>query len=152
MSKILCLFLLSGGVLLAQDHPNFSGDWKLDTAKSQSSGAKATELAIKQDGDTISVTTEEDGKPFEFKCATNGQNCKRKGEPGEVSMYYNGPVLVELDMEGHNNDRVVKKRLRLGADGKSMEMELIPVNPPGPSEKLVFAKSETQQASAATGK
>jgi hypothetical protein len=151
MNKILCLFLVSGALSLAQDHPNFSGDWKLDTAKSQGSEAKAKELAIKQDGDTISVTTEEDGRALEFKCATNGQNCKRKGEPGEVSVYYNGPVLVELDMD-HNGDHVIKKRLRLANDGKSMEMELMRVSPPGPSEKLVFAKSETQQASTATGK
>lgn len=140
MNKILCLLLVSGAVSLAQDHPNFSGDWQLDNAKSQGAQAKAIQLAIKQDGDTISVTSEEDGKSLEFKCATNGQNCKRKGEPGEVSMYYNGPVLVELDMEGHSGDHVIKKRLHLADDGKSMEIEVMPISPPGPAEKLVFAK------------
>jgi hypothetical protein len=97
-------------------------------------------LAIKQDGDTIAVTSEEDGKSLEFKCATNGQNCKRKGEPGEVSLYYNGAVLVELDMDGHDSDHVIKKRLHLAGDGKSMEMEVMRISPPGPAEKLVFAK------------
>jgi len=151
MSKVLCLFLLSGALALAQDHPNFSGNWKLDTAKSQGSEAKAIDMTIQQDGDTISVTSQEDGKSLEFKCATNGQNCKLKGESGEVSLYYNGPVLVELDMEGHG-DRVIKKRLRLADDGKSMEMEVMRVNPPGPTEKLVFAKNDAQQVSSASTK
>ncbi|HLH30647.1 MAG TPA: hypothetical protein VKY31_05555 [Terriglobia bacterium] len=152
MTKILCLFLVSGALSLAQDHPNFSGDWKLDTAKSQASETKAMELAIKQDGDDISITGQQDGKSLEFKCATTGQNCKRKGEAGEVSMYYNGPVLIELDMDGHNGDHVVKKRLQLADGGKSMEMDVMRISPPGPSEKLVFAKSEPQQVSAAAAK
>jgi hypothetical protein len=152
MTKILCLFLVSGALSLAQDHPNFTGDWKLDAAKSQASETKAMGLSIRQTGDDISVTAHEDGRSVEFKCATNGQNCKRKGEPGEVSMYYNGPMLVELDMDGHNSDHVIKKRLQLANDGKSLEMELMRISPPGPSEKLVFSKSEPQQVSAATGK
>lgn len=140
MTRTLCLFFLSGTLLLAQDHPNFSGDWQLDTAKSEGAQAKAIQLAIKQDADTIAVTSDEDGKSLEFKCATNGQNCKRKGEPGEVSLYYNGPILVELDMDGHNGERVIKKRLQLADGGKSMQVEVMRISPPGPSEKLVFAK------------
>ncbi len=128
MTKILCLFLVSGALSLAQDHPNFSGDWKLDTAKSQASETKAMELAIKQDGDDISITGQQDGKSLEFKCATTGQNCKRNG------------------------DHVVKKRLQLADGGKSMEMDVMRISPPGPSEKLVFAKSEPQQVSAAAAK
>lgn len=147
MSKILCLLLVSGALSLAQDHPNFSGDWKLDTAKSQGSDIKATELTIHQDGDSITVTGQKDGKSLEFKCATNGQNCKRKGESGQVSMYYNGPVLVELDMNG---DHVTKKRLRLADDGKTIEMEVTPISPPGASEKLVFAKSDAQPVNTAS--
>lgn len=138
MNKILCLFLLSGAVSLAQDHPNFTGDWQLDTAKSQGVEAKAMEIAIKQDGDAIAVTLEEDGRSVEFKCSTDGRNCKRKGGPGEVSLYYNGAMLIELDMEG--NDHVIKKRLHLADDGKAMEMEVMRISPPGPEAKLVFAK------------
>jgi hypothetical protein len=149
MSKILCLLLVSGALSLAQDHPNFTGDWKLDTAKSQGSDAKAIELTIQQDGDNIAVTGQRDGKSLEFKCATNGQNCKRKGESGQVSMYYNGPVLVELDMNG---DHVTKKRLHLANDGKAMEMEVTPISPPGASEKLVFAKSDSQPVDTASKK
>jgi hypothetical protein len=140
MNKILCLFPLSGALSFAQDHPNFSGDWQLDTAKSEGARAKAIQLAIKQEGDTIAVTSEEEGQSLEFKCATTGQNCKRKGEPGEVSIYYNGAVLVELDMDGNNGDHVIKKRLDFAHGGKSMEIAVMRISPPGPSEKLVFAK------------
>jgi|SRR5690348_3600171 hypothetical protein len=149
MNKVLCLLLVSGALSLAQDHPNFSGDWKLDTAKSQGADVRAVELTIHQDGDNIAVTGQRDGKSIEFKCATNGQNCKRKGESGQVSMYYNGAVLVELDMNG---DHVTKKRLHLADDGKAMEMEVTPISPPGASEKLVFTKSDAQPVNTASTK
>ena len=37
-----------------------------------------------------------------MKCGTNGKNCKGKpdGEPGEVTFYYNGAMLVETDFLG----------------------------------------------------
>lgn len=139
MKKIFCLFLFSGMIVLAQDHPNFSGNWQLDANKSENPHAKDIALAIQQDDDSITVTSQEEGKSLEFKCATNGQNCKMKGEPADVSVYYNGALLVELDME-HNGDHVIKKRIHMGNDGKTLEVELMRVNPPGPTEKLVFTK------------
>ena len=52
--------------------------------------------------------------------------------------YYNGPTLIETDVMGHEKDRVVKKRIKLGEDGKTMEVEVQYINPKGDTERLVF--------------
>lgn len=140
MTKLLCLILLSSTLVIAEDHPNFSGTWQLDSSKSQGSTSGAVALSIHQDNDQITLVSDEGGKSVTIKCSTNGQNCKMEGGAGEVSMYFNGAMLVELDMEGHNGERVTKKRLQMGDDGKTLEIEVLRITPPGPSEKLVFAK------------
>ncbi len=140
MTRLWLAFAIAGATLIAQDHPNFSGTWQLEADKSENAHSKSISLAIQQDQDSISVNSDDEGRAMQFKCSTNGQNCKAKGEPAEVSIYFNGPMLVELDTE--HGDHVVKKRLHMGADGQTLEMELMRVNPPGPTEKLVFAKKQ----------
>jgi hypothetical protein len=125
------------------EHPNFTGTWHLDTTKSQiHSKLQATAWAIQQSEDSISIDQQIKGKSEVLKCGTNGSNCKGKpdGESAEVTFYYNGAMLVETDFLGHDKDRVVKKRLKLAQDGKSMEIEVLHVNPQGPTEKWVFEK------------
>lgn len=150
MNRFLLVFLIAGAAVLeqavfepaafAQDHPNFSGNWQLEADKSENAHAKNISLAIQQNDDNIAMTADDEGKAMVFKCSTDGKNCKAKGEPAEISIYYNGPMLVELDTE--HGDHVIKKRLHMGADGKTLEMELMRVNPPGPTEKLVFVKKQ----------
>lgn len=147
MKRLFCLMLTSIAMILADDHPNFTGEWQLDARKSTdanktSDGAHASNmvLSIQQDDSAIAMKSDEEGKPVEFRCATNGQNCKIKGESAEVSLYYNGPTLVELEMEGHNGEHVIKKRFHMDDGGKKLEMEVMRINPPGPAEKLVFTK------------
>jgi hypothetical protein len=146
MKTTVSLFLLGGAwCLLAQDasKPNFSGTWQLDTAKSEiHTKVESTAWAIHQDDNSIAIDEQIKGHPLTLKCGTNGANCKGKpdGETGEVMFYYNGAMLVETDFLGHDKDRVVKKRLKMGADGKTMEIEVLHVSPQGPTERWVFDK------------
>jgi hypothetical protein len=41
-----------------------------------------------------------------------------------VSIYYNGPVLVELETKG---EKVVKRRFSILPSGNSMKVEVIPI-------------------------
>jgi hypothetical protein len=153
MKLIVPLLLLSGASsLLAQDsaRPNFTGTWRLDQTKSEiRSKVEAPAWAIHQDGNSIEIDQEIKGHVQQLKCGTTGANCKGKpdGESGEVMFYYNGAMLVETDFLSH--DRVVKKRLRMGPDGKTMEIEVLHVNPQGPVEKWVFEKQADEVKSAA---
>jgi len=145
MKPSLTLLLLGAVCLLGQpaDHPNFTGSWQLDTAKSEiHTKVQATAWAIQQSGDSIAINQQLGAKTEVVKCGTNGSNCKAKpdGQAGEVMFYYNGAMLVETDFFGHDKDRVVKKRLKLAADGKTMEIEVQHVSPLGPTEKWVFEK------------
>jgi hypothetical protein len=141
------ILLLPCLLLLAQDaaHPNFTGTWHLDTAKSQIlTKLEATDWAIHQDDTSIVIDQQAPGHPSTVKCGTDGTNCKAKpeGETGEVMFYYNGAMLVETDFIGRSKDRVVKKRMKLGEDGKTMEIEVLHISPQGPPEKWVFAKTK----------
>jgi hypothetical protein len=138
-------FLLPCLLLFAQDvaHPNFTGTWHLDTAKSQIlTKLDATDWAIRQDDTSIAIDNQAQGHTASLKCGTDGSNCKAKpeGEAGEVTFYYNGAMLVETEFIGRSKDRVVKKRMKLGDDGKTMEIEVLHISPQGPTEKWVFAK------------
>ena len=146
MKPSLTFFLLGGALLLfgqTADRPNFTGSWQLDTARSEiHSKVQATAWAVEQSNDSIAISQRLGAKTEVVKCGTNGSNCKAKpdGESGEVMFYYNGAMLVETDFLGRDKDRVVKKRLKLAADGKTMEIEVQHVNPVGPTEKWVFEK------------
>jgi hypothetical protein len=146
MKLLLPCFLLGACCCLpAQDaaHPNFTGTWHLDPAKSQiHTKVDVTEWAIRQDDNSIAIDEQMPGHTESLKCGTDGSNCKAKpeGEAGEVMFYYNGGMLVETDLLGHSKDHVVKKRMKMGDGGKTMEIEILHVSPAGPTEKWVFAK------------
>jgi len=134
---------MAGGAAGAE-HPNLSGTWALDTAHSQirESKLKAETLEIQQKEDEVQMADEETaggkGHKLEFKCLADGAMCKAKDE--SVMVYYNGPALVVLEMRKANVN-VLKKRLTLSDDGKTLTVELVHVAPPGlKDEALTFVK------------
>jgi hypothetical protein len=145
--RLLLPFLVATGVvgLFAQSgsHPNFTGNWHFDAAKSEVRVKyEVTDRAIQQDGDSIVINEQVKGQTVSMKCGTEGNSCKAKldGENGEVMFYFNGEMLVETDFLGRDKGRVVKKRIKLAGDGKTMEIEVLHVNPVAPPEKWVFEK------------
>jgi len=138
------LVSLFAGLCAAGDaHPNFSGNWHFDAAKSEvRAKLEVADWSIKQDDDSIAIDEQVKGHAVSVKCGTDGKSCKAKpdGETGEVMFYYNGEILVETDFLGHDKGHVVKKRLKLVSDGKTMEIEVLHVNPVAPPEKWVFEK------------
>lgn len=115
------------------DRPDLNGSWQL----------KGETLAIVQKEDSIQitdVTTDTDGKDtkVDLQCNTLGKECKSKGE--QVSFWYNGPMLVMMEMR-RGNEVVIKKRLKPSEDGKTLSMEVIHIVPPAEkSETLTFVR------------
>jgi hypothetical protein len=146
MRQVLLGVLICGcASLLADDsaHPNFTGNWLLDAAKSEvHTKAPASAWDIRQTDDTISISEQLQGKTESMTCEISTKACKTKveGEAAEVTFYFNGNMLVETDLLGHGKDRVVKKRLKLAADGKTLEIEVMHITPVAPAEKWVFEK------------
>jgi len=73
----------------------------------------------------------------EFECNTIGRECavKDAGRKSKVSMWFNGPKLVELETKGA---QVVKRRFSITGDGDAMELETIPIAPAGKVETSHF--------------
>lgn len=142
--KILALLLAPAFLLLpyatAGDHPDFSGSWKLNSSQSKIKDSKlATECAkvtIEQKEAEISLS-EADGHAIH--CSTAGKDCESKSS--NVSFWFNGPKLVQIEYAGHAGDHVRKRLLSLSADGKSMQMEVIPISPAGETSLLAFDKT-----------
>lgn len=79
-----------------------------------------------------------DQKMVEIECETTGKDCKVKdsGKSAKVSMWYSGRNLVSLETRG---DEVVKRRFDVD-DGGALEVETIPIQPAGKTEKLEFRR------------
>lgn len=75
----------------------------------------------------------------EFECNTVGKECavKDAGRKSKVSMWFNGPKLVELETKGA---QVVKRRFSIAGDGDAMELETIPIAPAGKVETSHFKR------------
>jgi hypothetical protein len=59
------------------------------------------------------------------------------GHDAKVSLWYNGPKLVEMVTEGAH---AVKRRYAVSADGANLGVEIIPVVPEGRPETLTLLR------------
>jgi hypothetical protein len=75
----------------------------------------------------------------DYVCNTSGRDCdiKREGRDAKVSLWYNGPTLVEMMTEGSH---VVKRRYAPASEGTALEVEVIPIVPEGRTEKLALLR------------
>ena len=73
------------------------------------------------------------------------QECKIKdeGHNATVMMYFNGPKLVENETIG---SRIIRKRYSVTDDGNTMQIEVIPIEPEGKTEVIVFKRAAAQSA------
>lgn len=126
-------------VCIAADKPDFSGTWRQETP----AGEPAPVLEIKQSDTEFRVSTAA-GQPnaSEVTCNMVGKQCQAliDGEKVAVSYWFNGPTLIEMAIEGKNNDRVTETRRTLSEDGRTMLVEVIPIVPAGDSRKVVFKR------------
>ena len=75
----------------------------------------------------------------DFTCGTGGANCEIKtgGKKATVSLWFNGPSLVEMETKGPD---VIKRRFRILPANGTMEMEVIPIVPGGKTETYGFKR------------
>jgi hypothetical protein len=127
--------------------PDLNGVWHLQTSLSEVHSHIPPQLTwqIEQSDNSIHLIerSEEKKSTADIRCATDGHDCKVKdeGHTVQVSFYYNGPALIELESEGQNRDTVTKKRMHLSSDGATLTVEVIHVFPTGRApEKLVLTR------------
>jgi hypothetical protein len=123
----------------ASSAPDLSGTW-LDTSNG------ALKLALTEKGDKIQVReTDGDRVTADYTCALSGEQCdvKEDGHPVKVMIYYNGSKLVEIKQRGSD---VEKRRFSLSDDGKTMQVESIPLSSSGKSSTHTYRKEDSQVA------
>jgi len=78
-------------------------------------------------------------KMAQYESNTVGKECtiEDAGRRTKVSLWFNGPKLVELETRG---DHVVKRRFSVSDDGNTLEVETIPIFPAGKSETAHFTR------------
>lgn len=117
--------------------PDLSGTW-LDSSNS------AQRITFTEKGDSIQVR-ESDGTRViaDYRCNLTGTQCevKEDGKPVKVMIYYNGSKLVEIKERGND---VEKRRFSLGKDGKTMQMEVIPLSSQGKTITRSYQKEDSQ--------
>lgn len=135
-ASIVAFSLLVAGSTFADDgavRDKLTGKW-------QSDGNGDTWI-LKEAGDSIHVSNSSNAQIVaEFDCNTVGKECavKRSGHKATVSMWFNGEKLVELETTG---DRVVKRRFSVTGNGDTMDLEVIPITPIGPTAIMHFKRS-----------
>lgn len=117
------------------DRARLAGSWV------QANGSGAWVIDSRPDG--LHITQIEGSDPVaDFQCNTEGQSCNIKisGHKATVSMYYNGPALVQLETRG---DQVVKRRFSVLPSGDSMKVEVTSMNGAAAgTQELEFQRGE----------
>lgn len=120
--------------------PDISGTWVESTNE-------AIKWVFTSKDDSMHVR-EMDGDRLvaDFTCVVDGQECavKEDGRPLKVMLYYNGPVFVAIRERGND---VTKERITVSPDGKTLEVETVPLSETQKSEKLTFERQQTSSES-----
>jgi hypothetical protein len=131
--------LLVAGMALADDEASrakLMGSWQTADA-----AAKDTAVwTISEKGDTLHVITSTAGRTMaEFDCDSFGHECTIKvaGHTAKVSLWYNGPKLVEMETRG---SFVWKRTFLITGDGDTMELEQTQIAPAPKSETMHFKR------------
>src|SRR5580700_608097 len=116
------------------DRAHLIGSWV------QSGGSDGWIINSLPDG--LHITQIEGSSPVaDFQCNTEGNSCniKLSGHKATVSMYYNGPALVQLETKG---DRVVKRKFSILPSGNTMKVEVTPMSGEVHTQELEFERGQ----------
>jgi hypothetical protein len=141
--RLTLILLLSLGVGASaddqSDRQKLMGSWELQNPAENIPAASWTFSAT---GHSMRVKQLEGGsKVADFECETEGTPCEIKtgGKRAMVSLWYNGPLLVEMETKGPD---VVKRRFKILPASDTMEMEVIPIVPGGKTETFGFKRAQ----------
>ncbi len=122
-------------VVMAQTstEPDVSGTWV------QSSNGAIKWILTQKDGKMHVQEMNGDRVVGDFTCALSGQECevKEDGRSEKVMLYYNGPKLVAIRVRG---DDALKQRLSVSPDGKTLQVETVPLSASQKAETLTFQR------------
>jgi hypothetical protein len=136
----LAAVLLGAVALFGADHPNFSGSWKLNIAKSEmgSEGVTALVVDVKHKDPVLTYTARgtAGGQDFEqTETFTTDGKPSRDSQGANLTSHWEGATLVA---EGTGDDGTVlyKLRLTLSEDGKTITRVFTQKDDPQPRHEI----------------
>lgn len=133
--------------------PDFTGNWRLDPAKSQEANGAVVTLAIQNESGKINymrTLRERSGRQVvaRFTCAVGGSQCKldENGHQAKVSLWYDGSALMILKTDGPKEDETTERKLELSPDGKTLTVHFTNFAGNDKPETLVFMKEAASSA------
>lgn len=146
-------FLMAPTAAKAASAADFSGNWRLDPAKSQETNGAMITLMIQNEAGKINyerTLRERDGRQIvaRFTCPADGSQCdfNENGHKAKVTLWYDGSALVVLKTGGPKEDETTERRLELSPDGKTLTIQFTNVAGNDRPEKLVFTKEAASSA------
>jgi hypothetical protein len=147
--KSIFVMLATTGCLMAAG-ADFTGHWQLDASKSKPGAERTATVEIQQQGNKITFVRQyqdrdDKSATARFTCAVGANSCDydENGHKAKVSLWYNGPELVILKTDGDKRDSTVEWHMKLGDDGKTLNITREIIEPSEEKEALVFNKSES---------
>jgi hypothetical protein len=138
--RVLYTLLFLGSVALADDaadRAKLAGTWQSDQ--------NATWM-LENTSDAMKITQTLNGqKVSEIECNVTGKECEvtENGHKAKVSMWFNGPKLVELETKG---SEVIKRTFALAGPQDAMEVVVVQVVPSGKTETSNFHRAPVSSA------
>jgi hypothetical protein len=121
--------------VLADDAParaRLIGVWQ----QQDDSGKGISIWALETKGDSLHITNSQgDQKLSEIECKPTGAECEgtSSGKKAKVTMYFNGPTLVQLETVGSD---VVKRQFTVTEQPDIMDLAVMPITGNTKSETL----------------
>ncbi|HEX3683555.1 MAG TPA: hypothetical protein VHU83_13540 [Bryobacteraceae bacterium] len=146
-------FTIAPAVARAAAAPDFSGNWRLDPAKSQEANGAVITLAIENESGKLNymrTVRERSGRQIvaRFTCAADGSQCNfdENGHKAKVSLWYDGSALMILKTDGPKEDETTERKLELSPDGKTLTVHFTNLAGSDKPETLVFTKEAASSA------
>ncbi len=153
-SKFLLLTLLLAAASLLAAKPNFSGEWKIDTAKSDFGDMPVPSeivMQIEHSDPKLAMKQFQSGGPMgsmtaDFVYMTDGTETKNKVRGTEIpsTAKWSGDALkITTKMSWQDNQVTIAETWKIAAGGRNLELLREMSSAQGTSTmKLVFAKSD----------
>jgi hypothetical protein len=136
------LLLSLGAEALADgqsDRQKLIGSWE---PRGAAENSPASSWTFSTGRNLIRITQLDGGiQVADFARGTEGtsREIKTAGKKAMVSMWFNGPRLVEMETKG---SEAVERRFKILPQGDVMEMDVIPIVPGGKTETLQFKRAQ----------
>jgi hypothetical protein len=146
---LLVMLTLSGTLLAAADHPNFTGSWSADPKASDFGPMGPPEKAVltvthKEPEVTIHSELVMGGAPrtWDATCKTDGSACKSTNGEQSLSLTWQGETLLINRALSFNGMSVkIKETWSLSSDGKTLtSARTLETDQGNADQKVIFTK------------